>query len=160
VFCIYVAIGQKASTVAGVMKTLAENDAMAYTVDRSRFGLRSGPPAVLCPFCRSCHRGVLPGTGRPALIIYDDLSKQAVAYRKYPCCCAVLRAVKRILGTYSTAQPFARRAAKVIVDDGVAKNMNDLPDSIRHLVKGGGSLTALPIIETQAGTCPHISRPT
>jgi F-type H+-transporting ATPase subunit alpha len=152
VFCIYVAIGQKASTVAGVMKTLAENGAMEYTVIVAASASDPAPLQFYAPFAGAAIGEFFRDTGRPALIIYDDLSKQAVAYRE------VSLLLRRPPGreaypgdVFYLHSRLLERAAKVIADDGVAKNMNDLPESIRHLVKGGGSLTALPIIETQAG---------
>ena len=152
VFCIYVAIGQKASTVAGVMKTLAENGALEYTVIVAASASDPAPLQFYAPFAGAAIGEFFRDTGRPALIIYDDLSKQAVAYRE------VSLLLRRPPGreaypgdVFYLHSRLLERAAKVIADDGVAKNMNDLPDSIRHLVKGGGSLTALPIIETQAG---------
>ena len=152
VYCIYVAIGQKASTVAGVMKTLAENDAMAYTVIVAASASDPAPLQFYAPFAGAAIGEFFRDTGRPALIIYDDLSKQAVAYRE------VSLLLRRPPGreaypgdVFYLHSRLLERAAKIIADDGVAKNMNDLPESIRHLVKGGGSLTALPIIETQAG---------
>jgi F-type H+/Na+-transporting ATPase subunit alpha len=152
VFCIYVAIGQKASTVAGVMQTLAENDALVYTVIVAASASDPAPLQFYAPFAGAAIGEFFRDTGRPALIIYDDLSKQAVAYRE------VSLLLRRPPGreaypgdVFYLHSRLLERAAKVIADDGVAKNMNDLPESIRHLVKGGGSLTALPIIETQAG---------
>ncbi len=152
VFCIYVAIGQKASTVAGVMQTLAENGALEYTVIVAASASDPAPLQFYAPFAGAAIGEFFRDTGRPALIIYDDLSKQAVAYRE------VSLLLRRPPGreaypgdVFYLHSRLLERAAKVIADDGVAKNMNDLPESIRHLVKGGGSLTALPIIETQAG---------
>jgi F-type H+-transporting ATPase subunit alpha len=152
VYCIYVAIGQKASTIAGVMKTLEENDAMAFTVIVAASASDPAPLQFYAPFAGAAVGEFFRDTGRPALIIYDDLSKQAVAYRE------VSLLLRRPPGreaypgdVFYLHSRLLERAAKVISDDGVAKNMNDLPDSIKHLVKGGGSLTALPIIETQAG---------
>ncbi|MDR3716972.1 MAG: F0F1 ATP synthase subunit alpha [Puia sp.] len=152
VYCIYVAIGQKASTVAGVMQTLAENGALDYTVIVAASASDPAPLQFYAPFAGAAIGEFFRDTGRPALIIYDDLSKQAVAYRE------VSLLLRRPPGreaypgdVFYLHSRLLERAAKVISDDGVAKNMNDLPDSIRHLVKGGGSLTALPIIETQAG---------
>ena len=152
VYCIYVAIGQKASTVAGVMKTLADNGAMEYTVIVAASASDPAPLQFYAPFAGAAIGEFFRDTGRPALIIYDDLSKQAVAYRE------VSLLLRRPPGreaypgdVFYLHSRLLERAAKVINDDGVAKNMNDLPDSIKHLVKGGGSLTALPIIETQAG---------
>ena len=152
VFCIYVAIGQKASTIAGVMKTLSDNGAMSYTTIVAASASDPAPLQFYAPFAGAAIGEFFRDTGRPALIIFDDLSKQAVAYRE------VSLLLRRPPGreaypgdVFYLHSRLLERAAKVIGDDGVAKNMNDLPDSIRHLVKGGGSLTALPIIETQAG---------
>ncbi|MCU0336515.1 MAG: F0F1 ATP synthase subunit alpha [Sediminibacterium sp.] len=152
VYCIYVAIGQKASTVAGVMKTLEDNGAMAYTTIVAASASDPAPQQFYAPFAGAAIGEFFRDTGRPALIIYDDLSKQAVAYRE------VSLLLRRPPGreaypgdVFYLHSRLLERAAKVISNDDVAKNMNDLPESIRHLVKGGGSLTALPIIETQAG---------
>ncbi|MDO6434005.1 F0F1 ATP synthase subunit alpha [Flavitalea sp. BT771] len=152
VYCIYVAIGQKASTVAGVMKTLADNGALDYTVIVAASASDPAPLQFYAPFAGAAIGEFFRDTGRPALIIFDDLSKQAVAYRE------VSLLLRRPPGreaypgdVFYLHSRLLERAAKVIGDDSVAKNMNDLPESIRHLVKGGGSLTALPIIETQAG---------
>jgi len=152
VYCIYVAIGQKASTIAGIMKTLQENGAMEYTVIVAASASDPAPLQFYAPFSGAAIGEFFRDTGRPALIIYDDLSKQAVAYRE------VSLLLRRPPGreaypgdVFYLHSRLLERAAKVINKDEVAKNMNDLPDSIRHLVKGGGSLTALPIIETQAG---------
>lgn len=152
VYCIYVAIGQKASTIAGVMKTLEDNGAMEYTTIVAASASDPAPLQFYAPFSGAAIGEFFRDTGRPALIIYDDLSKQAVAYRE------VSLLLRRPPGreaypgdVFYLHSRLLERAAKVINDDSVAKNMNDLPESIRHLVKGGGSLTALPIIETQAG---------
>jgi F-type H+-transporting ATPase subunit alpha len=152
VYCIYVAIGQKASTIAGVMKTLQDHGAMDYTTIVAASASDPAPLQFYAPFAGACIGEFFRDSGRPALIIYDDLSKQAVAYREV---CLLLR---RPPGreaypgdVFYLHSRLLERAAKMITDDGVAKNMNDLPDSIKHLAKGGGSLTALPIIETQAG---------
>jgi F-type H+-transporting ATPase subunit alpha len=152
VYCIYVAVGQKASTVAGVMKTLTDNGAMAYTTIVSASASDPAPLQFYAPFAGAAIGEFFRDTGRPALIIYDDLSKQAVAYRE------VSLLLRRPPGreaypgdVFYLHSRLLERAAKVIANDDVAKNMNDLPASIKHLVKGGGSLTALPIIETQAG---------
>jgi F-type H+-transporting ATPase subunit alpha len=152
VYCIYVAIGQKASTVAGVMKTLAENGALEYTVIVTSSASDPAPLQFYAPFAGAAIGEFFRDTGRPALIIYDDLSKQAVAYRE------VSLLLRRPPGreaypgdVFYLHSRLLERAAKIIADDCVASKMNDLPDSIKHLVKGGGSLTALPIIETQAG---------
>jgi F-type H+/Na+-transporting ATPase subunit alpha len=152
VYCIYVAIGQKASTVAGVMKTLEDSGAMAYTTIVAASAADPAPLQFYAPFAGASIGEFFRDTGRPALVIYDDLSKQAVAYRE------VSLLLRRPPGreaypgdVFYLHSRLLERAAKVIGNDEVAKQMNDLPESIRHLVKGGGSLTALPIIETQAG---------
>lgn len=152
VFCIYVACGQKASTIANVMKTLEDNGAMEYTVIVAASASDPAPQQFFAPYAGAAIGEFFRDTGRPALIIYDDLSKQAVAYRE------VSLLLRRPPGreaypgdVFYLHSRLLERAAKVISDDAVAKNMNDVPDSIKHLIKGGGSLTALPIIETQAG---------
>ena len=152
VYCIYVAIGQKASTIAGVMKTLQDNGAMAYTTIVAASASEPAPLQFYAPFAGAAIGEFFRDTGRPALIIYDDLSKQAVAYRE------VSLLLRRPPGreaypgdVFYLHSRLLERAAKVIAKDEIARQMNDLPDSIKHLVKGGGSLTALPIIETQAG---------
>ncbi len=152
VFCVYVAIGQKASTVAGIMQTLNETGAMAYTVIVAASASDPAPLQFYAPFAGAAIGEYFRDTGRPALIIYDDLSKQAVAYRE------VSLLLRRPPGreaypgdVFYLHSRLLERAAKIIQDDGVAKNMNDLPESLKGKVKGGGSLTALPIIETQAG---------
>ena len=152
VYCIYVAIGQKASTIAGIMQTLTENEAMAYTVIVAASASDPAPLQFYAPFAGAAIGEYFRDTGRPALIIYDDLSKQAVAYRE------VSLLLRRPPGreaypgdVFYLHSRLLERAAKIIQDDGVAQNMNDLPESLKGKVKGGGSLTALPIIETQAG---------
>jgi F-type H+-transporting ATPase subunit alpha len=152
VYCIYVAIGQKASTVAGVMKTLEDNGAMAYTTIVAATASDPAPQQFYAPFAGAAIGEFFRDTGRPALIIYDDLSKQAVAYRE------VSLLLRRPPGreaypgdVFYLHSRLLERAAKIITNDSVARNMNDLPENIKHLAKGGGSLTALPIIETQAG---------
>ncbi|MEX6688588.1 F0F1 ATP synthase subunit alpha [Danxiaibacter flavus] len=152
VYCIYVAIGQKASTIAGIMKTLQDAGAMAYTTIVAASASDPAPQQFYAPFAGAAIGEFFRDTGRAALIIYDDLSKQAVAYRE------VSLLLRRPPGreaypgdVFYLHSRLLERAAKVIANDAVAKNMNDLPDSIKHLVKGGGSLTALPMIETQAG---------
>ncbi|HEY8956846.1 F0F1 ATP synthase subunit alpha [Chitinophaga sp.] len=151
VYCIYVAIGQKASTVAGVMKTLQEAGAMAYTTIVAANAADPAPLQFYAPFAGAAIGEFFRDSGRPALIVYDDLSKQAVAYRE------VSLLLKRPPGreaypgdVFYLHSRLLERAAKIINNDAIAKQMNDLPESIKHLVKGGGSLTALPIIETQA----------
>jgi F-type H+-transporting ATPase subunit alpha len=152
VYCIYVAIGQKASTIAGVMKTLEDNGAMAYTTIVAASASDPAPLQFFAPFAGAAIGEFFRDTGRPALVVYDDLSKQAVAYRE------VSLLLRRPPGreaypgdVFYLHSRLLERAAKIIGNDDIAKGMNDLPDSIKHLVKGGGSLTALPIIETQAG---------
>ncbi|MCV6630465.1 MAG: F0F1 ATP synthase subunit alpha [Flavobacteriaceae bacterium] len=152
VYCIYVAVGQKASTVAGIAKTLEEKGALAYTTIVAANASDPAPMQVYAPFAGAAIGEYFRDTGRPALIIYDDLSKQAVAYRE------VSLLLRRPPGreaypgdVFYLHSRLLERAAKVINDDSIAKNMNDLPESLKPMVKGGGSLTALPIIETQAG---------
>ena len=154
VYCIYVASGQKASTVAQVARTLEENGAMAYTVIVAASAADPAPMQFYAPFAGAAIGEFFRDTGRPALIIYDDLSKQAVAYRE------VSLLLKRPPGreaypgdVFYLHSRLLERAAKVIANDEIARSMNDLPESLKKagIVKGGGSLTALPIIETQAG---------
>ncbi len=152
VFCIYVAIGQKASTVANVVRVLEENGAMAYTVIVAANAADPAPMQFYAPFSGAAIGEFFRDTGRPALIVFDDLSKQAVAYRE------VSLLLRRPPGreaypgdVFYLHSRLLERAAKINASDEIARNMNDLPESIRPLVKGGGSLTALPIIETQAG---------
>ncbi len=152
VYCIYVAIGQKGSTVANIVKTLEENGAMAYTVVVAATASDPAPMQFYAPFAGVAIGEYFRDTGRPALIVYDDLSKQAVAYRE------VSLLLRRPPGreaypgdVFYLHSRLLERAAKINATDSIAQAMNDLPESIRHLVKGGGSLTALPIIETQAG---------
>jgi F-type H+-transporting ATPase subunit alpha len=152
VYCIYVAIGQKASTVAGIAKTLEDKGAMAYTTIVAANASDPAPMQVYAPFAGAAIGEFFRDTGRPALIIYDDLSKQAVAYRE------VSLLLRRPPGreaypgdVFYLHSRLLERASKVIADDTIAKDMNDLPDCLKPIVKGGGSLTALPIIETQAG---------
>ncbi len=152
VYCIYVAIGQKASTVANIAKVLEEKGALAYTTIVAANASDPAPMQVYAPFAGAAIGEYFRDTGRPALIIYDDLSKQAVAYRE------VSLLLRRPPGreaypgdVFYLHSRLLERSAKIINDDSIAKEMNDLPDSLKPLVKGGGSLTALPIIETQAG---------
>jgi F-type H+-transporting ATPase subunit alpha len=152
VYCIYVAIGQKASTVAQVVKTLEERGAMPYTVIVSATSSDPAPMQFFAPMGGASIGEFFRDTGRPALIVYDDLSKQAVAYRE------VSLLLRRPPGreaypgdVFYLHSRLLERAAKIIGTDSIAQDMNDIPPSIKHLVKGGGSLTALPIIETQAG---------
>ena len=152
VYCIYVAIGQKGSTVAGLVKKLTDAGAMAYTTIVAANASDAAPMQFYAPFAGAAIGEYFRDTGRPALIIYDDLSKQAVAYRE------VSLLLRRPPGreaypgdVFYLHSRLLERAAKVIADDKIAAEMNDLPASLKGKVKGGGSLTALPIIETQAG---------
>ncbi len=152
VFCIYVAIGQKGSTVANIQRVLEENGAMAYSVIVSATASDPAPMQFYAPFAGAAIGEFFRDSGRPALIVYDDLSKQAVAYRE------VSLLLRRPPGreaypgdVFYLHSRLLERAAKINANDDIAKNMNDLPESIKGIVKGGGSLTALPIIETQAG---------
>ena len=152
VFCIYVAVGQKGSTVAGIVKKLEDAGAMAYTVVVASNASDPAPMQFYAPMTGAAIGEFFRDTGRPALIIYDDLSKQAVAYRE------VSLLLRRPPGreaypgdVFYLHSRLLERAAKIIADDTIASQMNDLPPSLKGMVKGGGSLTALPIIETQAG---------
>ncbi|MBT8236387.1 MAG: F0F1 ATP synthase subunit alpha [Bacteroidia bacterium] len=152
VYCIYVAIGQKASTVALIAKTLEDKGAMAYTTIVAANASDPAPMQVYAPMAGAAIGEYFRDTGRPALIIYDDLSKQAVAYRE------VSLLLRRPPGreaypgdVFYLHSRLLERAAKIINDDTIAQQMNDLPDVLKPMAKGGGSLTALPIIETQAG---------
>ena len=152
VYCIYVAIGQKASTVAAIAKVLEDKGALAYTTIVAANASDPAAMQVYAPFTGASIGEYFRDTGRPALIVYDDLSKQAVAYRE------VSLLLRRPPGreaypgdVFYLHSRLLERSAKVIADDNIAKEMNDLPESLIPVVKGGGSLTALPIIETQAG---------
>jgi F-type H+-transporting ATPase subunit alpha len=152
VYCIYVAIGQKGSTVAGIVKKLEDAGAMAYTTVVASNASDAAPMQFYAPMTGAAIGEFFRDTGRPALIVFDDLSKQAVAYRE------VSLLLRRPPGreaypgdVFYLHSRLLERAAKVIADDNIAKQMNDLPVSLKSKVKGGGSLTALPIIETQAG---------
>lgn len=152
VYCIYVAIGQKGSTIANIVKTLTDYGAMDYTVIVAATASDPAAMQFYAPFAGAAIGEYFRDTGRPALIIYDDLSKQAVAYRE------VSLLLRRPPGReaypgdiFYLHSRLLERAAKIIEADEIAKNMNDLPESLKPVVKGGGSLTALPIIETQAG---------
>jgi len=152
VYCIYVACGQKASTVAQVAKVLEDNGAMAYTTIVSASAADPAPLQYYAPFAGCAIGEFFRDTGRAALIVYDDLSKQAVAYRE------VSLLLRRPPGreaypgdVFYLHSRLLERAAKINANTDIAAAMNDLPASIRSMVKGGGSLTALPIIETQAG---------
>ena len=152
VYCIYVAIGQKGSTVAGIVNKLEEAGAMAYTVVVASNASDPAPMQFYAPFTGAAIGEYFRDTGRPALIVFDDLSKQAVAYRE------VSLLLRRPPGreaypgdVFYLHSRLLERAAKINSSDEIASQMNDLPDSLKGKVKGGGSLTALPIIETQAG---------
>lgn len=152
VFCIYVAIGQKGSTVASIANTLKKHGAMDYTVIVSATASDPAAQQFYAPFAGAAIGEFFRDTGRHALVIFDDLSKQAVSYRE------VSLLLRRPPGreaypgdVFYLHSRLLERAAKVINSDEIAAQMNDLPESLSPLVKGGGSLTALPIIETQAG---------
>jgi F-type H+-transporting ATPase subunit alpha len=152
VYCIYVAIGQKGSTVAGIVATLEKAGAMAYTTVVAANAADPAPMQFFAPFTGASIGEYFRDTGRPALIVYDDLSKQAVAYRE------VSLLLRRPPGreaypgdVFYLHSRLLERAAKLNSSDEIAAQMNDLPEVLRDKVKGGGSLTALPIIETQAG---------
>jgi len=152
VYCIYVAIGQKASTVAAIAKTLEEKGAMDYSIIVAANASDPAPMQVYSAMAGAAIGEYFRDTGRPALIIYDDLSKQAVAYREMSLILRRPPGREAYPGdVFYLHSRLLERAARVIGDDEIAKNMNDLPESIKPFVKGGGSLTALPIIETQAG---------
>ncbi len=152
VYCIYVAIGQKGSTVASIANILEEKGALAYTTIVAANASDAATMQFYAPFAGAAIGEYFRDTGRPALIIYDDLSKQAVAYRE------VSLLLRRPPGreaypgdVFYLHSRLLERAAKVINSDAIAKNMNDVPESLKGKVKGGGSLTALPIVETQSG---------
>jgi F-type H+/Na+-transporting ATPase subunit alpha len=152
VYCIYVACGQKGSTVAGIVKRLEDAGAMKYTTVVAANASDPGPMQFYAPMAGAAIGEFFRDTGRPALIVFDDLSKQAVAYRE------VSLLLRRPPGreaypgdVFYLHSRILERAAKIINDDTIASQMNDLPEPLRPMVKGGGSLTALPIIETQAG---------
>lgn len=152
VFCIYVAIGQKASSIAGIVESLRQHGALEYTVVVAASAADSAAMRYYAPFAGVAIGEYFRDSGRDALIVYDDLSKQAVAYRE------ISLILKRPSGReaypgdiFYLHSRLLERAAKIINNDEVAKSMNDLPEALKPMVKGGGSLTALPIIETQAG---------
>jgi F-type H+-transporting ATPase subunit alpha len=152
VYCIYVACGQKNSTVANIVRVLEENGAMPFSIVVAASAADPAPMQFFAPFAGAAIGEFFRDTGRPALIVYDDLSKQAVAYRE------VSLLLRRPPGreaypgdVFYLHSRLLERAAKINANDTIAQSMNDLPESIRGIVKGGGSLTALPIIETQAG---------
>ena len=152
VYCIYVAIGQKASTVAQIVKTLEDKGALAYTVVVAANASDPVPMQVYSAMAGASIGEFFRDTGRPALIVYDDLSKQAVAYRELSLLLRRPPGREAYPGdVFYLHSRLLERAAKVIADDTIAAQMNDLPESLKPIVKGGGSLTALPIIETQAG---------
>ena len=152
VFCIYVAIGQKGSTIANIANTLERHGAMPYTVIVAATASEPAALQFYAPFAGAAIGEFYRDTGRSALVVYDDLSKQAVSYRE------VSLLLRRPPGreaypgdVFYLHSRLLERAAKIINSDEIARQMNDLPDVLKPLVKGGGSLTALPIIETQAG---------
>ena len=152
IYCIYVAIGQKASTVAALVETLRRRGAMDYTVVVAATAADSAAMQYFAPFAGAAIGEYFRDTGRHALVVYDDLSKQAVAYRE------VSLVLRRPSGReaypgdiFYLHSRLLERAAKIIDQQEVAERMNDLPESLRGKVRGGGSLTALPVIETQAG---------
>ena len=152
VYCIYVAIGQKASTVAALVNLFEERGAMAYTTVVAANASDPAAMQVYAPMAGASIGEYFRDSGRPALIVYDDLSKQAVAYRE------ISLLLRRPPGreaypgdVFYLHSRLLERAAKITTDDTIAAKMNDVPDSLKGMVKGGGSLTALPIIETQAG---------
>lgn len=152
IYCIYVGIGQKGSTIAGIVKTLEEHGAMDYTIVVSSTASEPAAMEFYAPYAGMAIAEYFRDSGRHALIVFDDLSKQAVSYRE------VSLILRRPPGReaypgdiFYLHSRLLERAAKIIKNDSVAQSMNDLPDSIKHLVKGGGSITALPIIETREG---------
>jgi len=152
VYCIYVAVGQKASTVANIVKTLEDNGAMPYTIVVAAFASEPAPLQFYAPMAGAAIGEYFRDLGNPALIVYDDLSKQAVAYRE------VSLLLRRPPGreaypgdVFYLHSRLLERACKLNYNDEIIAKMNDLPESLKGKVKGGGSLTALPIIETQAG---------
>ena len=152
VYCIYVAVGQKGSTVANLVKTLEDHGAMDYTIVVSATASDPAAMQFYAPYAGAAIAEYFRDSGRHALVVYDDLSKQAVAYRE------VSLILRRPPGReaypgdiFYLHSRLLERAAKIIKNDDVARQMNDLPDSLKDIVKGGGSITALPIIETQAG---------
>jgi len=152
VYCIYVAVGQKNSTVAQVMRALEENGALEYTVIVNAGASDPAPLQYIAPFAGACIGEYFRDTGRHALVIYDDLSKQAVAYRQLSLLLRRPPGREAYPGdVFYLHSRLLERAAKVNGSDAVAADMNDLPKSLKGKVKGGGSLTALPVIETQAG---------
>ena len=152
VFCIYVVVGQKGSTVASIVNTLKEYDALDYTVVVSAPASSTAPMRYIAPFAGASIGEYFRDTGRHALVIYDDLSKQAVAYRELSLLLRRPPGREAYPGdVFYLHSRLLERAAKIIENDNVAKQMNNIPEKLAPNVKGGGSLTALPIIETQAG---------
>jgi len=152
VYCIYVAVGQKGSTVASIVNTLKENDALSYTTIVSAPASASAPMRYIAPFAGAAIGEFFRDTGRHALVIFDDLSKQAVAYRELSLLLRRPPGREAYPGdVFYLHSRLLERAAKIINNDKVAREMNNIPDTLLPLVKGGGSLTALPVIETQAG---------
>ena len=152
VYCIYVAIGQKGSTVANLVNRLRQHGAMDYTIVIAASASDPAAMQFFAPFAGAALGEFFRDTGRPALVVFDDLSKQAVSYRE------VSLLLRRPPGreaypgdVFYLHSRLLERAAKIIDSDEIARNMNDIPESIKSMVKGGGSLTALPVIETQAG---------
>ena len=155
VYCIYVAVGQKASTVAALVDTLRKYGAMDYTVVVAAMAADSAAMRYYAPFAGAAIGEYFRDTGRHALVVYDDLSKQAVAYRE------VSLILRRPSGReaypgdiFYLHSRLLERAAKINAQEEVARQMNDIPPALKDKVRGGGSLTALPIIETQAGSLP------
>lgn len=152
VFCIYVVVGQKGSTVASIVNTLKENDALDYSIVVSAPASSSAPMRYIAPFAGAAIGEYFRDTGRHALVIYDDLSKQAVAYRELSLLLRRPPGREAYPGdVFYLHSRLLERAAKIIDNDKVAKQMNNIPEELMPMVKGGGSLTALPVIETQAG---------
>ena len=152
VYCIYVAVGQKGSTIANIVQTLEDKGALPYTIVVAATASDTAAMQYYAPFAGAAIGEYFRDTGRPALVVYDDLSKQAVAYRE------VSLLLRRPPGreaypgdVFYLHSRLLERAAKIVANDDIAKNMNALPECLKDKVKGGGSLTALPIIETQAG---------
>src|SRR5690606_4087145 len=142
VYCIYVAVGQKASTVANIAKTLEEKGAMAYTIIVAANASDPAPMQVYAPMAGAAIGEYFRDTGRPALIVYDDLSKQAAAYREMSLILRRPPGREAYPGdVFYLLSRLLERAAKIIGDDDIAKNMNVLPESLKPIVKGGGSLT-------------------
>ncbi len=152
VYCIYVAVGQKGSSVASILRTFTEHGAMDYTTIVTAGGSESAALRYIAPFAGAAIGEYFRDTGRHALVVFDDLSKQAVAYRELSLILRRPSGREAYPGDiFYLHSRLLERAANIISQEEVAENMNDLPESLKNKVKGGGSLTALPIIETQAG---------